>query len=159
LAARTSKSPGLFKDKNNYAGNTKFVDFNLVKGTLMQGFEFYKILNHPFAKAIYMMFLVSEVHPFLDGNGRIARVMMNAELVNKGESKIIVPTVYRDDYIGSLRRLTRQSDPDTYIRTMQRLHEFSDNVYDDDREAMEAYLKSCNAFLEHTEGKLKIVPR
>jgi len=28
-----------------------------------------------------MMFLVSEVHPFLDGNGRIARVMMNAELI------------------------------------------------------------------------------
>ena len=28
-----------------------------------------------------MMFLVSEVHPFVDGNGRIARIMMNAELV------------------------------------------------------------------------------
>lgn len=43
----------------------------------------------PFAKAVYMTFLVSEVHPFLDGHGRIARVMMNAELSAKGLSKII----------------------------------------------------------------------
>jgi Fic family protein len=28
-----------------------------------------------------MMFLVCEVHPFDDANGRLARVMMNAELV------------------------------------------------------------------------------
>ena len=100
------------------------------------------------------------MHPFLDGNGRIARIMMNAELVAGGESKIIIPTVYRDDYLGALRRLTRRSDPLTYIRMMERAHEFSENVYGDDRNAMEAYLKSCNAFMEDTEGKiLKIVPR
>jgi len=107
-----------------------------------------------------MMFLVSEVHPFLDGNGRIARVMMNADLVVAGESKIMIPTVYRDDYIGALRRLTRRSDPDAYIRMMERAHEFSENVYGDNRDEMETYLQSCNAFLEDTEGKLlKIIPR
>ena len=36
-------------------------------------------LDDPIARAIYMMFLVSEVHPFDDGNGRMARIMMNAE--------------------------------------------------------------------------------
>ncbi|GAI76162.1 unnamed protein product, partial [marine sediment metagenome] len=30
-----------------------------------------------------IMFVISEIHPFLDGNGRIARVMMNAELVKE----------------------------------------------------------------------------
>lgn len=159
LSARKEKQPGLFKDKNNYAGNTAFVDYNLVRGTLIKGYEFYKGLDHPFAKAIFIMFLISEVHPFLDGNGRLARVMMNAELVKEGESKIIIPTVFREDYIGALRRVTRHSDPDTYIRTMARAYEFSANIYDDDRNEMEAYLKSCDAFLEPTEGKLKIIPR
>ena len=28
-----------------------------------------------------MQFLISEVHPFDDGNGRLSRIMMNAELV------------------------------------------------------------------------------
>ena len=64
------------------------------------------------------MFLVSEVHPFLDGNGRIARVMMNAELVKQGQTKIIIPTVYRDDYIGAIRKLTRQEDPKAYIKML-----------------------------------------
>jgi len=106
------------------------------------------------AKALYMMFLISEVHPFLDGNGRIARVMMNAELVNAGESKIIIPTVYRDDYIGALRRLTRQGDCDPYIRMMDRAHAFSENVYGDNRNEMESYLRTCNAFYEDNEGRI-----
>ena len=70
--------------------------------------------------ALYMMFLVSEVHPFDDGNGRIARIMMNAELVRGGSSKIIIPTVYRDDYMLALRRLTRQRDASVFVRMMER---------------------------------------
>lgn len=69
--------------------------------------------------------MVSEIHPFLDGNGRIARVMMNAELVKENQSKIIIPTVYRDDYIGALRKLTRQQDPTIYVKMLRRSHEFS----------------------------------
>jgi hypothetical protein len=87
-------------------------------------------------------------------------MMMNAELVVAGESKIMIPTVYLDDYLGTLRRLTRRADPAAYILMMERAHEFSANVYGDDRKEMQAYLNSCNAFLEDTEGKiLQIVPR
>ena len=160
LSARPDKQPGVFKDRDNFAGNTAFVQYTLVRGTLLKAFDYYKVLPSPITKAIYIMFLISEVHPFLDGNGRIARVMMNAELVKGNVSKIMIPTVYRDDYIGALRRLTRKSDPDAYIRMMERAHEFSENVYGDNRDEMETYLQSCNAFLEDTEGKiLRIVPR
>jgi len=98
LSARLSKKPGEFKDINNRAGNTHFVDHTLVKGTLIKGFDYYLKLEDPFAKAVFMKFMISEVHPFLDGNGRLARVMMNAELVKAGQTRIIVPTVYREDY-------------------------------------------------------------
>lgn len=159
LSARPSKNPGLFKDKNNFAGSTAFVDFKEVKGTLKKGFDYYVALRHPFAKAIYMMFMVSEVHPFLDGNGRTARIMMNIELTSVNNSKIIIPTVFRDDYMGALRKLTRQGDTETYIRMMLRVHQFSKNIYDNNLEAMEVYLKSCNAFKEPDEGRLKIIER
>lgn len=159
LSARPSKNPGQFKNKNNRAGNTYFVDLNLVRGTLIKGFEFCTGLTHPFAKAIYMMFLVSEVHPFLDGNGRIARIMMNAELVKATQSKIIIPNVYRDDYLGALKKLTNQSDASTFIKMMEKAREFSKNIYDDQMDQMENYLNECEAFEEHTEGKLKIIPR
>ncbi len=157
LQSRISKKPGEFKDKNNRAGNTEFVDKQLVVGTLKKGFEWYSLLQEPFAKAVYMMFLVSEVHPFLDGNGRIARVMMNAELSAKGLSKIIVPTVYREDYMGALRKLTRQRVADAYVRMLLRAYEFSSALYGESIDEMEKYLIRCDAFKEPKEGKLKIL--
>lgn len=157
LSARTSKKPGEFKDKNNRAGNTHFVSFDLVRGTLIEGFNFYQALTDPFARAAYMMFMISEVHPFLDGNGRIARVMMNAELVATEQTRIIIPTVYRDDYLGALRRLTRNNDPDVYIRMLQRAQEFSATLNADNMDALEGILEASNAFKEHDEARLKIV--
>lgn len=157
MSARTSKPPGQFKDKNNRAGHTHFVDHSLVKGTLIKGFDFYQALTDPFAKAAYMMFLISEVHPFLDGNGRIARVMMNAELVKQGQSKIIIPTVYRDDYMLALRKLSRQHHPSPYVRMLQKAQVFSSTITGDDMDAMEKQLAVSNAFKEHDKAKLKIV--
>jgi hypothetical protein len=154
LSARPSKMPGHFKVKNNRAGSTEFVDWQLVLGTLKKGFELYSLLRNPFAKAAYMMFLVSEVHPFLDGNGRIGRVMMNAELTAKGLSKIIIPTVYREDYMGALKKLTKQGEPGAYIRMLLRAYEFSATIHQEDMDTMELYLKQCDAFEEPAVGKL-----
>jgi hypothetical protein len=159
LRARKDKNPGLFKEKNNFAGSTAFVDYNLVRGTLIQSFDFYRSLEHPFSKASYMMFVLSEVHPFLDGNGRLARVMMNAELVKAGHSKIIIPTVFRVDYLGALKKLTKQRKSDTYIKMLQRAQAFSANVYSDSMDDMQTYLTSCNAFIEDTDVILRIQPR
>ncbi|AOW11004.1 Fic family protein [Flavobacterium gilvum] len=157
LGARASKKPGQFKDKNNRAGETHFVDHNLVRGTLIKGFDYYQALKEPFAKSAYIMFMISEIHPFLDGNGRIARVMMNAELVKANQTRIIIPTVYRDDYLGALRRLTRNDDPAVYIRMLQRAQEFSATLTANNMNALENHLKLCNAFKEHDEAKLKII--
>jgi Fic family protein len=155
LSARTSKNPGLFKDKNNRAGETYFVDHGLVKGTLKKGYEYYQALKHPFSRAVYIMFMVSEIHPFLDGNGRIARVMMNAELTTADQAKIIIPTVYRDDYVGALRKLTRQAEPSAYIRMMLRAWKFSSTITGENFDNMRSYLEECNAFKDHDQAKLK----
>lgn len=157
LRSRLSKKPGRFKEKNNRAGNTEFVDHQLVTGTLKKAFEWYTLLKDPFAKAAYMMFVVSEVHPFQDGNGRIARVMMNAELSSKGQSKIIIPTVYREDYMGALKKLTRQRVPDAYVRMLLRAYEFSASFHHETIEEMEQHLDKCDAFKEPKEGQLKII--
>ncbi len=156
LAARTSKKPGQFKDKNNRAGETHFVDKSLVRGTLIKGFDYYQALQEPFAKAAYIMFMVSEIHPFLDGNGRIARIMMNAEFVKANQTRIIIPTVYRDDYLGALRKLTRNDDPSVYLRMLQRAQEFSSTLIASNIDTLEYHLNQSNAFKEHDEAKLKI---
>jgi len=156
LSARDDKKPGKFKDKNNRAGNTSFVDMELVVGTLHKSFDYYQALTHPFAKAVYMMFVISEVHPFLDGNGRLARVMMNAELACAAQTKIIIPTVYREDYLGGLRRLSRDQEAAVYIRMLNRAQAFSHTLLGEDMGGMESVLQQSNAFMESDQGVLKI---
>lgn len=157
LNARKNKTPGKFKNKNNRAGQTSFVDMALVRGTLLESFGFYQSLTHPFAKAAYMMFVTSEVHPFLDGNGRLARVMMNAELTVQNQTKIIIPTVYRDDYLGALRKLSRNQDPSVYIRMLARAQAFSNTLLGGNMMEMEQILEKSNAFLDNGESVLKII--
>lgn len=154
LKARPEKSPGQFKTLSNRAGSTLLVEPPLVAGTLKKGFGLLRGLSHPFARAVYMMFLISEVHPFEDGNGRLARIMMNAELVRSGMSKILIPTVYRDDYILNLKRLTRQQDPQGYIRMMQRAHAFSHWLEPGGYESLYSQLSQANAFRESSEAVL-----
>ncbi len=154
MRGRPDKRPGQFKQRSNRAGDTLFVEPALVRGTLKQAFEPYQALEHPLARAIFMMFIISEIHPFEDGNGRIARVMMNAELVQGNLTKIIVPTVYREDYILALRKLTRQQIPTAYIKMMDIAQAYSHDLRLDDFEDLLQQLKRTNAFLEPEEGRL-----
>ncbi len=155
MAARPDRNPGMFKMQNNHAGDTYFVDCELVRGTLRKGFEYYQALESPFARALFMLFMVSEVHPFNDGNGRISRIMMNAEFVTADQSKIIIPTVFRDDYLNALRRLTRKGDPTAIIKALTRVRQFSAKIQGEDFEETRRYLESTNAFKESDENILQ----
>jgi Fic family protein len=80
MGKRADKKPGEWRDKANQAGSTYFVAPELVPGTLREGFARIEALTHPVARAIMTMFVVTEVHPFIDGNGRTARLAMNCAL-------------------------------------------------------------------------------
>ena len=82
----------------------------LIVSPLTQAFSIYKSVPEGLARAIFLQFLVSEWHPFDDGNGRLSRIMMNAELHAAGEYKLIVPTVHRDSYLNGLRKATRDGN-------------------------------------------------
>ena len=158
LKGRPDKLPGIFKEKPNRAGSTFFVAPNLVKGTLKQGFKLIGSLTDAFARAIYMMFLVSEVHPFNDGNGRIARIMMNAELVHANQTKIIIPTVYREDYLLNLKKLTKKRNTTGYIRMLDAVSRYSDWLNPKNFNYMRVQLEQTNAFKESEEAAL-ILPK
>ena len=154
LEGRPNCTPGMFKQRANQAGDTVFVAPDLVEGTLRYGFRYYRALVSPLARAIYMMFLCSEVHPFVDGNGRIARMMMNAELSATDTSRIIVPTVFREDYLLALRKLSRNGRPDTYATIMERLQRFSASIPCDNFDAAKAFLQESNAFSDAESAHL-----
>jgi len=44
-----------------------------------------------------------KIHPFVDGNGRIARLLMNIYLIKEAFLPIVFPPIVRNDYISSLK--------------------------------------------------------
>lgn len=154
MSDRRHKNPGQFKGTPNRAGQTEFVSPELVKGTLKKGFEIYQAIEEPFARAIYMMFLISEIHPFNDGNGRIARIMMNADLHHFNLVRIIIPTVFRDDYLESLRALSRSGLTRPIIKMADRAQQFTSEINFDDLDNVLVTLKKCNAFDDHNTQRL-----
>ena len=154
MSVREDRLPGKFKETANRAGSTHFVNPELVTGTLEKAFENYHSLDYGLPRAIYIMFLVSEIHPFIDGNGRISRIMMNSELVSANECRIIIPTVYREDYLLALRRLSRSKDPEAYIRMLCYAQEFTASINFQNYNLALAQLEKSNAFKEPSEGKL-----
>jgi len=154
METRNDKQPGVFKTIANRVGNTIFVLPELMEGTFLKAFSLYENLDPGIARAIFMMFLVSEIHPFLDGNGRIARMMMNAELVHTGECRIIIPTVFREDYLLALRQLSRNNVADGYVRMLLRAQAFTHSFDFSEYQKALQQLTASHAFLEPHEGKL-----
>lgn len=154
LEARTAKSPGQFKMQNNHAGETYFVDYQYVRGTLLKAFGLYNALQHPLARAIMMHLIVVEVHPFNDGNGRMARVMMNAELVSARQSKVLIPNVFRDDYILALKKFSHQRDVSTLVQVVEKMQGYAARIPCESYEAAHAYLEATNAYMDPDEARI-----
>ena len=151
MDGRPGVDPGCFKTKCNQAGTTLFVSPDLIEGTLRKGFELYKRLDNAFNRAVFMMFMVSEVHPFNDGNGRLARIMMNAELVAAGEQRIIIPTVYRQNYTQSLKVLSHNQVTDAFIKTIDFAQKYTAMIDWSDLSRATDMLCATNAFIESSE--------
>ena len=148
MAGRPDMRPGAFKRSANRAGSTVFVAPDLVEGTLEHGFALRQSLDAPFQRAVFVMFLVAEVHPFVDGNGRTARVMMNAELVAAGEQRIVIPTVFHANYVAALKALSQGGHPAPLIGVLDYAQRWTAAVSWRSIEATRRELDACNAFLD-----------
>lgn len=154
LEHRKDKNPGVWKDVPNRAGNTRFVEPGLVEGTLVQAFELYKALPYALGRAIFVQIGVAEIHPFNDGNGRLSRVMMNAELTKANECRIIIPTVYRDDYITALKAFSQNRETGAVVRMFERAQAFTASMDYSNYEAAKASFTRADAFEDPREGRL-----
>jgi len=159
LEHRKDKNPGVWKDVANRAGNTRFVEPDLVEGTLVQAFDLYKALPAALARAMFMQIAISEVHPFNDGNGRLSRVMMNAELTQASECRIIIPTVYRDDYITALKAFSQNRETAPVIRVFERAQAFTASMDYSNYEVARDSFSHADAFKDPREGRLNFTER
>lgn len=147
LSRRPEVRPGAFKDRRNQVGDHVFVHPELVLGTLQEGFRYHQSLPPGLPRAIFATFMVAEVHPFTDGNGRVARVVMNAELSAAGLQRIVIPLSYRDNYLQGLRALSRQGNPAPLIRILDFAQQYAAAIDWSDLRTAEEMLRESNALI------------
>ncbi len=64
------------------------------------------------------------VHPFNDGNGRLARLFLNAKLTTGNCGWLIVPISLRVDQLACLEALTVGGNPEPFLGLLSRLIRF-----------------------------------
>ncbi len=159
MRERPEVMPGQFKTHANRAGNTAFVAPRLVRGSLIEASNILPTVPVGLARAVFAMFMISEIHPFTDGNGRLARLVMNAELTVVNRCRIIVPTLYREEYLDCLRVLTREGDPKPFLDVMQWIHAWAAAFDYEDLDRTIDTMAACNAFEQsRVQHKLLMPP-
>lgn len=148
LERRPEAHPGELKTTANFAGMTEFVPPGFVRGTLQEGSRLALSIPEGLPRAIFYAFLVSEVHPFDDGNGRLSRLMMNAELSRLGLCRVIIPTLFHPQYVDCQRALTRSDNPDGFIKALACSASWCAGFEYADLPALIDALKRNNAFEE-----------
>jgi hypothetical protein len=153
LEGRPDKALGEWKQRPNRAGGTTFVAPELVPGTLREAWHFYDALPAGFSRALFAMFAVSEIHPFADGNGRVSRALLNAELSAAGQCRIVVPLCFRADYLGALRAMSRQANPEPLLRMADRAQDWASLVDWSTMDRALSQLRGSNALVAPDEAE------
>lgn len=76
--------------------------------------------KHPIEFAAWLHIGLVSIHPFIDGNGRIARLLMNLALLQAGYPIAIIPPVVRPDYIEALK-ISNSGDDQPFIRLLSNM--------------------------------------
>lgn len=140
----------------NQPGATLSVQPELVEGAPRAGWSYCASLPTGFARAVFMMFLVTEVHPFSHGSGRTARLMMNSELTAADLCRFIVPISYREDYLGALRALSRGGNPGPLGRSVSRILRWVGGVDWSSTGSAQSDLEAARAFDDGVDARLRI---
>jgi excisionase family DNA binding protein len=85
--------------------------------------------NDPIKFAIDAHFKLVTIHPFVDGNGRVGRLLMNLLLIRSGYPPAIIRKEDRNLYVKSLEKGQTKQDMDDYYVLMINAVERSLDIY------------------------------
>jgi len=84
---------------------------------------------HPVVRACYLHGEFVKIHPFIDGNGRTARLLLNFELIQNGYPPVVIKTENRADYYDALDKAHTTNDYTDFIKIIVDLVNESENLY------------------------------
>ncbi len=84
---------------------------------------------HPVVRACFLHGEFVKIHPFIDGNGRIARLLLNFELIQSGYPPVVIKTENRADYYDALDKAHTTNDYTDFIKIIVDLVNESEDTY------------------------------
>ena len=85
--------------------------------------------EHPVIIAATFHYRFVRIHPFDDGNGRMARLLMNMILIRHGYTVALIQRENRDEYFGELEQADKTEDLAQFIDYIASCCEYSLNLY------------------------------
>lgn len=79
----------------------------------------------PESRALLIYMVTLKCHPFIDGNGRVARYMCNAELEQAGLPPILIADAAREDWVRAQRVVYRTRDLSPLLEEYLRARDFT----------------------------------
>jgi len=81
-----------------------------VRDAIPAFFDLLKEEPEPCVRAVLGHFFFVYIHPYMDGNGRIGRFLMNAMFASGGYSWTVIPVESRDEYMKALEKASVEQD-------------------------------------------------
>ena len=67
-------------------------------------------------RAVLGHFFFVYIHPYMDGNGRTARFVMNSQLVTAGYPWVVIPVEQREAYMAALEKASVEGNIEAFVR-------------------------------------------
>jgi hypothetical protein len=84
-------------------------------------FSLLKDEEHPAVKAVLGHFFFVYIHPYVDGNGRMGRFLMNVMLADGGYPWTVIPLETRNDYMATLEEASVSGNIEPFSRFLAAL--------------------------------------
>lgn len=84
---------------------------------------------HPVVRACFLHGEFVKIHPFVDGNGRTARLLLNFELIQSGYPPVVIKAENRADYYDALDKAHITNDYTDFINIIVELVNESEASY------------------------------
>ena len=84
-------------------------------------FELLEAEKEPAVRAVLGHFLFVYIHPYMDGNGRLGRFLMNLMLVSAGYVWTVIPVQQRDEYMKALEQASSFGKMEPFARFIAEL--------------------------------------
>jgi len=112
-----------YRNAQVFISNSNHIPMNCdgVRDAMPVLFEMLKDEKEPAVRAVLGHFIFVYIHPYMDGNGRIGRFLMNVMLASGGYPWTVIPLERRNDYMSALEKASVEQNINDFTKFIANL--------------------------------------